>query len=69
MAEQVIELLHELNREDGQTIVLVTHDLGIGSGAGRLIRMRDGRLVGDRRQPSDGQLAAVGRHAAVGAEG
>jgi putative ABC transport system ATP-binding protein len=50
MAEQVIALLHELNREDGQTIVLVTHDQGVGAGAGRLVRMRDGRLVGDERR-------------------
>jgi putative ABC transport system ATP-binding protein len=56
MAEQVIALLHELNREDGQTIVLVTHDQGVGAGAGRLVRMRDGRLVGDERR----QLARVG---------
>jgi putative ABC transport system ATP-binding protein len=52
-ADQVVELLHELNRRDGQTIVLVTHDLAIGESAGRLIRMRDGRLVGDElRQPA-----------------
>ena len=52
-ADQVVELLHELNRRDGQTIVLVTHDLAIGASAGRLIRMRDGRLVGDElRQPA-----------------
>jgi len=69
MAEQVIQLLHELNREDDQTIVLVTHDPGIGSSAGRLIRMRDGRLVGDQHQSNDGQGAAVSRHEAVGMEG
>jgi putative ABC transport system ATP-binding protein len=69
MAEQVIELLHELNREDGQTIVLVTHDPGIGASAGRLLRMRDGRLVDDERRSNDGQRAAVGRHEAVGVEG
>jgi putative ABC transport system ATP-binding protein len=57
MADQVIALLHELNREDGQTIVLVTHDQGVGASAGRLVRMRDGRLVGDERRP----LAPVGR--------
>jgi putative ABC transport system ATP-binding protein len=56
MAEQVIALLHELNQEDGQTIVLVTHDQGVGAGAGRLVRMRDGRLVGDERRT----LAPVG---------
>ena len=69
MADQVIALLHELNREDGQTIVLVTHDPAIGASAGRLLRMRDGRLVGDQRQSSDGQWAAVGRHQTVGVEG
>jgi putative ABC transport system ATP-binding protein len=55
MAEQIVELLHELNRSDGQTIVLVTHDLGIGESAGRLVRMLDGRLVSDERRVADGQ--------------
>ena len=59
MATQVIDLLHELNREDGQTIVLVTHDPAIGGSASRLIRMRDGRLVADQQQPqADGPPAA-----------
>jgi putative ABC transport system ATP-binding protein len=52
-AGQVVELLHELNRQDGQTIVLVTHDPAIGESFGRLLRMRDGHLVGDDlRQPA-----------------
>jgi putative ABC transport system ATP-binding protein len=49
MAAQVVDLLRELNLQDGQTIVLVTHDAAIGESAGRLIRMRDGRLVEDER--------------------
>ncbi len=53
MADQIIELLHELNRSDGQTIVLVTHDMGIGGSAERLVRMRDGLLVGDERRVGD----------------
>jgi putative ABC transport system ATP-binding protein len=58
MATQVVDLLHELN-QDGQTIVLVTHDPAIGGSAGRLIRMRDGRLVADQQQPqADGPPAA-----------
>jgi putative ABC transport system ATP-binding protein len=57
MATQVIDLLHELN-QDGQTIVLVTHDPAIGGSAGRLIRMRDGRLVADQQRPqADGPPA------------
>ncbi|HEY6744362.1 MAG TPA: ABC transporter ATP-binding protein [Mycobacteriales bacterium] len=50
MAEQIVDLLHELNRADGQTIVLVTHDADIGAAAQRLISMRDGRLVSDERR-------------------
>jgi putative ABC transport system ATP-binding protein len=50
MAAQVIELLHRLNEEEGQTIVLVTHDLGIGRDLPRLVTMSDGRLVDDERR-------------------
>jgi putative ABC transport system ATP-binding protein len=70
MAAQVVELLHELNRQDGQTIVLVTHDPGIGSSAGRLLRMRDGRLVGDQqRLVVDAPAADGDRAGAVRTEG
>lgn len=50
MADQVMDLLCELNQDEGQTIVLVTHDSAIGARVPRLIRMRDGRLVDDVRQ-------------------
>ena len=49
MATQVMELLLKLNEEEGQTIVLVTHDQAIGRSAGRLLLMRDGRLLSDER--------------------
>ena len=53
MAGQVIELLHRLNEEQGQTIVLVTHDPGIGRSLPRLLTMRDGRLSSDQvRRPA-----------------
>ncbi len=42
-AMQIMELLVTLNRE-GLTLVLVTHDEAIGAMAGRVIRMRDGRI-------------------------
>ncbi|MEU4268965.1 ABC transporter ATP-binding protein [Streptomyces sp. NPDC026092] len=50
MADQVMDLLCELNQDEGQTIVLVTHDSAIGARVPRLIRMRDGQLVDDIRQ-------------------
>lgn len=46
MATQVMDLLRQLN-DEGQTIVLVTHDLAIGHSAKRLVRMLDGHLVHD----------------------
>jgi putative ABC transport system ATP-binding protein len=50
-----------LNQEDGQTIVLVTHDTTIGDRVPRLLTMRDGELVADvvRTRP-----ARAGREAA-----
>lgn len=45
-AGAVMALLRELHG-DGLTLVLVTHDEGIGASAERLIRMHDGRIVTD----------------------
>jgi putative ABC transport system ATP-binding protein len=47
MADAVMQLLRELNEEEQQTIVLVTHDSGIGAAAGRVVRRRAGRLAAD----------------------
>jgi putative ABC transport system ATP-binding protein len=48
MAASVMELLTELH-EEGLSIILVTHDAGVAARADRLLTVRDGRLVGDRR--------------------
>jgi putative ABC transport system ATP-binding protein len=40
--DQVMDLLSRLNRTDGQTIVLVTHNPLVAEMTGRTIRMRDG---------------------------
>jgi putative ABC transport system ATP-binding protein len=45
-ADQVLALLHDLNQE-GLTLIVVTHDEGVGMSANRLVRMRDGRVVSD----------------------
>ena len=41
----VLELLMKLNREEGTTLVLVTHDEMLASQAERRILLRDGRIV------------------------
>jgi putative ABC transport system ATP-binding protein len=46
---KVLELLEELNRESGSTIILVTHDAPLASRAGRQIRLMDGVIVEDTK--------------------
>jgi putative ABC transport system ATP-binding protein len=41
---EIIELLRRLHN-GGQTIILVTHDPAVAQAAGRIVRMRDGRVV------------------------
>ncbi|MBU5591324.1 ABC transporter ATP-binding protein [Clostridium sp. MSJ-4] len=43
---KVLDILTELN-EEGQSIVMVTHDLKAASRASRLIYLKDGRIDGD----------------------
>ena len=43
----VLELLRELNRELGITLVLVTHDLGVAEQAQRVIHLMDGKIARD----------------------
>jgi putative ABC transport system ATP-binding protein len=44
---RVIELMAELNRESGTTLVLVTHDQSLAARADRIVRLHDGRVVAD----------------------
>jgi len=46
--ERIVELLQELNRESGSTVVIVTHDIALAERTGRVIRLRDGEVVEDR---------------------
>lgn len=46
--ERIVELLQELNRESGSTVVLVTHDISLAERTGRVIRLKDGEIVEDR---------------------
>ena len=41
----VLGMIRKLNREQGQTFVLVTHDAEVGEACDRIIRMRDGLVL------------------------
>jgi putative ABC transport system ATP-binding protein len=48
-SREIMEVLSRLNRDDGLTVILVTHELDIAVYASRLIVVKDGQVVGDRR--------------------
>jgi putative ABC transport system ATP-binding protein len=48
----VLELLLELNRSEGATLVIVTHDPALSSLTDRIVHLRDGRIV-DEHKPRD----------------
>lgn len=43
--KQVMELFRQINKEKGTTIIIVTHDPGIGNSMERCIRILDGQIV------------------------
>ncbi|MBC7841206.1 MAG: ABC transporter ATP-binding protein [Gemmatimonadaceae bacterium] len=50
--EKIVGLLEQLNREDGTTIVLVTHDPQLAKRLGRSIRLADGVIIEDTGAPT-----------------
>ena len=48
-ADDIISLMEEMNREHGQTFVIVTHDAGVGRRCDRLVTMTDGQISDEER--------------------
>jgi putative ABC transport system ATP-binding protein len=46
-ATEIMDLLRDLNKRVGMTLVLVTHDPGVGAQCDRIVRMRDGLIIGE----------------------
>ncbi len=49
-AAEVMSLVQRLNREMGQTFIIVTHDPAVAHRCRRVVRMEDGRIVSDERR-------------------
>jgi macrolide transport system ATP-binding/permease protein len=62
--EDVLGILTDLNR-DGKTVIIVTHDPDIAKRADRIIEIRDGVIVSDRRSRSDEGQQDAAPHAAT----
>lgn len=59
--EEILALLGELNRTQGTTIAVVTHDRRVAQATQRILRMQDGRIVEDHRvsDPLEEDLRAL----------
>jgi putative ABC transport system ATP-binding protein len=53
---EILALLAELNRAEGHTIVMVTHDPAAAATAQRVIFLRDGRVAGELEDPDPHRL-------------
>jgi len=48
--EEILKLIHELHQRLHSTILIVTHDPGVAEQCQRTVKLRDGRVVEDRRK-------------------
>ena len=46
-SEEIVELLKKSNRDYKQTIIMITHNMEIAKVADRIIKIEDGKIVGD----------------------
>ena len=67
-SHEIMQTLRRLNREEGVTVVVVTHEPDIARYADRIITMRDGRILSDEvnRAPVAVAPSEGGRHAVSG---
>jgi putative ABC transport system ATP-binding protein len=49
-ANEIMTIMEQLNAEQRQTFVIVTHDQGVGKRCHRLVHMSDGEIVAEERQ-------------------
>ena len=49
-SHEIMEIIRRLNREQGVTVIVVTHESDIAAYADRVIMMRDGRILSDTHQ-------------------
>jgi putative ABC transport system ATP-binding protein len=56
---EIMAIFQRLNREQGITVILVTHEHDVAAYASRVIHFRDGRIVKDERVASPRDAVAA----------
>lgn len=64
--QRILELIEDLNRVHGITVMMITHDAAVAGRFARCVRMRDGRIQADTRVVHGGQSA---QHLAIRSHG
>ena len=62
-SHEIMRTLRRLNAEEGVTVIVVTHESDVAAYAGRIITMRDGRIVEDRVNPEPSDIGETGAEA------
>src|SRR6266496_2917335 len=56
---EVVQLMHTMAKQEGSSVVVVTHDPVVAERADRLVEMRDGRITEKVREPLMGQRRTI----------
>jgi macrolide transport system ATP-binding/permease protein len=67
-SNEIMQILSSLNREQGVTIIVVTHETDIAAYADRVLTMRDGQIVSDERKPARAKAVPPSSTASEAAE-
>jgi macrolide transport system ATP-binding/permease protein len=57
-SSEIMQTLRALNREQGVTIIVVTHETDVAAYADRVLTMRDGEIISDERKPKVSRASA-----------
>jgi len=59
-SREILEIFQQLAREQGLTLIIVTHEADVARCVGRVLSFRDGEIVSDRRQEPAAARIALG---------
>lgn len=60
--DKITDLLFDLNKNQGVTLIIVTHDEDLAKLCGRIVRISDGKIIADNSVRKDTAKRAMERH-------
>jgi putative ABC transport system ATP-binding protein len=50
--KHILSVMRDINRQDGKTVIIVTHNTAIGEIADKVLRLRSGQVIEEKANPS-----------------